>query len=82
MQHEKLHRSFGRGHNVSCMNMNCSNYRKKISRSRSGWYSHSTVCPICHNDGHVHTYNCKVGENSMMLCDCHIWASKLKEVIK
>ena len=72
MQEEEYHRSFGRGYNVSCDNYNCSNYRKKIGRSRSGWYARNTVCPICHNEGHVHSDACKVGKDNMMLCDCHL----------
>jgi len=80
MQKEEYHRSFGRGYNVSCNNYDCSNHGKKISRSRSGWYSHSTVCPICHTDGFVHNYRCKVGKDNMMLCDCHLRVSKCKGI--
>jgi hypothetical protein len=72
MQSEEYHKQFGRGFNVSCHNYNCQNFRKKISRSRSGWYSRSTVCPICHEDGFVHTYTCKVGKDNKMQCNCHI----------
>ena len=72
MQLEEYHKTFGRGRNVSCQNYNCSNFRKKISRCRSGWYERETVCPICHEVGYVHSYDCKVGKDNMMLCDCHI----------
>ncbi len=80
MQKEEYHRSFGRGYNVSCNNYDCSNYGKKISRSRSGWHSHSTVCPICHTDGVVHNYRCKVGKDNMMLCDCNLRISECKGI--
>jgi len=72
MQSEEYHPVFGRGRNVSCNNYNCSNYRKKIGRSRSGWCARDTVCQICHEIGHVHGYDCKVGKDNVMLCDCHL----------
>lgn len=72
MQDEEYHKNFGRGRNVSCNNFNCVNYRKKISRSRSGWYSRSTSCPVCHELGYIHNPNCRVGEDNMMMCDCHL----------
>ncbi len=72
MQSEEYHKPFGRGRNVSCINYNCQNFRHKISRSRSRWYSRRTVCQICHEEGYIHSYDCKVGKDNMMLCNCHI----------
>jgi hypothetical protein len=72
MQDEEHHKNFGRGRNVSCNNFNCTNYRKKISRNRSGWYAHSTLCPVCHEAGYVHHYTCGVGKAGLMLCDCYL----------
>lgn len=71
MQNEELHRSFGRGRNVSCNNFNCKNYRHKIGRRRSNLYVEPNVCPICGVSGFVHDYTCKVGKNNIMLCNCH-----------
>lgn len=78
MQEEKYHRSFGRGYNASCNNYNCSNYGKKIGRTRSGWYSRDITCPICRQFGYLHSYTCKVGKDGMMMCDCNLRVSELK----
>lgn len=72
MQSEEYHKLYGRGRNISCSNYNCSNFRKKIGRVRSGWNAHDTVCPICHKRGYTHSYHCKVGKDNMMLCECHL----------
>lgn len=73
MQSEEFHRNFGRGRNVSCNNYNCSNYRKKIGRHRSGWYSRKTICSICQREGYIHNYECRVGVDNTMTCSCHLY---------
>lgn len=72
MQDKEYHKNFGRGRNVSCDNFECPNFRKKIGRHRSGWYSRHTICPICHQEGLVHGYSCTVGKDNKMKCDCHL----------
>lgn len=41
------------------------NFKQWISSRR-------TVCQICHEEGYIHSYDCKVGKDNMMLCNCHI----------
>jgi len=65
MQEEEYHNTHGRGRNISCSNIECKNFGKKIGRSR-GALSNATHCPICKKLGREHNYNSIVLKNGIV----------------